>query len=218
MPDLSGIEIVRKLQLESPATDLPIFVFVTAYSTYAIEAFNVEASDYLVKPFTDGRIARCVDRVRRLRAQIQVEQLSNAVLSLARSDFVPLRGSAHAPRRYMQRILIPHGTRTIVVPVHEIDWIGADSDYLVIHSQGKARFLRGTLGALEQDLDPDFFVRAHRSILVNVNQIVELRRDRNGSAAMILRGGTRLPVGRRRYDDMRLRLASHAVSAIGVDR
>ncbi|MEO7103694.1 MAG: LytTR family DNA-binding domain-containing protein [Gemmatimonadaceae bacterium] len=218
MPDLSGIEIVQKLQGELPANELPIFVFVTAYSTYAIEAFNLDASDYLVKPFTDARIARCVDRVRRLRAHIQVEQLSNAVLSLARSDFVPPRVPTQLPKAYLQRILIPHGARTIVVPVHAIDWIGADSDYIVIHSQGKAHLLRGTLGALEQELDPNCFVRAHRSILVNVDQIVELRRDRNGSAAMILRGGTRLPVGRRRYDEMRIHLASHTVPAIGVDR
>jgi two-component system LytT family response regulator len=218
MPDLSGIDVVHKLQSELSASELPIFVFVTAYSTYAIEAFNLEASDYLVKPFTDARIARCIDRVRRLREHVQAEELSNAVLSLARSDFPALRAPALPSKAYLQRILVPHGARTIVVAVHAIDWIGADSDYIVIHSQGKAHLLRGTLGALEQELDPNCFVRAHRSIVVNADQIVELRRDRNGSAAMILRDGTRLPVGRRRYDEMRIHLASHTVPGVGFGR
>jgi len=114
-------------------------------------------------------------------------------------------------------MLIPHGVRTIVVPVNAIEWIGADNDYIVVHTQGKAHLLRGTLGALEQDLDPNCFARAHRSILVNIDQIAELRRDRDGSAAMVLRDGTRLPVGRRRYDEIRVQLASRTISGAGSD-
>jgi two-component system, LytTR family, response regulator len=217
MPDVNGIDVVRTLQEEATPDELPIFVFVTAYSTYAIEAFNLAASDYLVKPFTDARIARCMDRVRRLHARIRAERLSQAVLSLARNDFVAPPASASTARAYVHRILIPHGVRTIVVPVNTIEWIGADNDYVVVHAQGKAHLLRGTLGAIEQDLDPNSFARAHRSILVNVDQIAELRRERDGSAAMVLRDGTRLPVGRRRYDEIRVRLASHAVPGVGSD-
>lgn len=217
MPDVNGIDVVRTLQQDLSPDELPIFVFVTAYSAYAIEAFNLAASDYLVKPFTDARIARCMDRVRRLHARIRAEQLSQAVLSLARSDFVSTVAPAVTPRAYVQRMLIPHGVRTIVVPVNTIDWIGADNDYIVVHTQGKAHLLRGTLGALEQDLDPACFVRAHRSILVNLDQIAELRRDRDGSAAMVLRDGTKLPVGRRRYDEIRVQLASRTASIVGSE-
>lgn len=217
MPDVNGIDVVRTLQEETPQDELPIFVFVTAYSTYAIEAFNLAASDYLVKPFTDARIARCMDRVRRLHSRIRAERLSQAVLSLARSDFAAPAAVTPAPKAYVQRMLIPHGVRTIVVPVNTIEWIGADNDYIVVHTQGKAHLLRGTLGAIEQDLDPSCFVRAHRSILVNVDQIAELRRDRDGSAAMVLRDGTKLPVGRRRYDEIRVHLASHTVPGVGAD-
>lgn len=217
MPDVNGIDVVRTLQEEATQDELPIFVFVTAYSTYAIEAFNLAASDYLVKPFTDARIARCMDRVRRLHARIGAERLSRAVLSLARNDFAAPLAPAIMPKAYVQRILIPHGVRTIIVPVNTIEWIGADNDYIVVHTQGKAHLLRGTLGAIEQDLDPNCFARAHRSILVNVDQIAELRRERDGSAAMVLRDGTRLPVGRRRYDEIRVRLASHAVPGVGSD-
>lgn len=211
MPDVNGIDLVQALLKDTPANELPIFVFVTAYSAYAIEAFNLGASDYLVKPFTDARIAQCMDRVRRMHARIRAEKLSNAVLSLARNDFAIPAATNAAPRSYVQRILVPHGVRTVVVPVNTVDWIGADNDYIVIHSQGKTHLLRGTLGAIEEDLDPQCFVRAHRSILVNIEQIAELRRDRDGSAALVLRDGTRLPVGRRRYDDIRDRLGSHAV-------
>lgn len=216
MPDVNGIDVVRALQEDTPPDELPIFVFVTAYSTYAIEAFNLAASDYLVKPFTDARIARCMDRVRRAHSRIRAERLSHALISFARDDFAAPSAKA-VPRAYVQRMLIPHGVRTIVVPVNAIEWIGADNDYIVVHTQGKAHLLRGTLGALEQDLDPNCFARAHRSILVNIDQIAELRRDRDGSAAMVLRDGTRLPVGRRRYDEIRVQLASRTISGAGSD-
>ncbi|HEY5087849.1 MAG TPA: LytTR family DNA-binding domain-containing protein [Gemmatimonadaceae bacterium] len=214
MPDVNGIDVVRSLQEDTPADQLPIFVFVTAYSAYAIEAFNLAASDYLVKPFTDARIARCMARVRRLHARMHAERLSQAVISLARNGLAAAMPAPASHKAYIQRILIPHGVRTVVVPVNTVDWIGADNDYIVVHSQGKTHLLRGTLGAIEQDLDPQCFVRAHRSILVNIEQIAELRRDRDGSAALILRDGTRLPVGRRRYDEIRDRLASNVVPRV----
>jgi two-component system LytT family response regulator len=215
MPDVNGIDVVRTLQQEVTADELPFFVFVTAYSSYAIEAFNLAASDYLVKPFTDARIERCMARVRRLHTRLRAERLSQAVLSLARDGLATPAGNLATPKTYAQRILVPHGVRTVVVPVGTIDWIGADNDYVVVHSQGKTHLLRGTLGAIENDLDPQCFVRAHRSILVNIDQIAELRRDRDGSAALVLRDGTKLPVGRRRYDDIRERLARHTVPRVG---
>ena len=218
MPDMNGIDVVRSLQEDALGEDLPIFVFVTAYSAYAIEAFNIAASDYLVKPFTDERIGRCMARVRRMHARMRAERLSQAVISLARNDLATVPEIAAPQKRYAQRILVPHGVRTVVVPVNTVDWIGADNDYIVVHSQGKTHLLRGTLGAIEQDLDPRLFVRAHRSILVSIEQIAELRRDRDGSAALVLKDGTRLPVGRRRYDEIRDRLASHTVPRVGGDR
>lgn len=217
MPDVNGIDLVHALQAELPAEELPILVFVTAYSSYAIEAFNLAASDYLVKPFTDARIAHCMTRVRRLHARLRAERLSEAVMSLARSDLAGKTEPPAAPRAYLQRILVPHGVRTVVVPVSTIDWIGADNDYVSIHAQGKTHLLRGTLGAMEGDLDPQCFIRAHRSILVSIDRIAELRRERDGSAALVLHDGTRLPVGRRRYDDIRDRLSSHSIPRAAGD-
>ncbi|MEO8944970.1 MAG: LytTR family DNA-binding domain-containing protein [Gemmatimonadaceae bacterium] len=215
MPDMNGIDVVRSLQESVGVEDLPIFVFVTAYSAYAIEAFNLAASDYLVKPFTDERIGKCMARVRRLHARMRAERLTQAVMSLARNDSAP--APMQPQKAYAQRILIPHGVRTLVVPVDIVEWVGADNDYIVVHSQGKTHLLRGTLGALEQELDPRCFVRAHRSVLVNIEQIAELRRDRDGAAALVLKDGTRLPVGRRRYDEIRDRLAGPGVPRVGGD-
>lgn len=216
MPDMNGIDVVRALQESVGVEDLPIFVFVTAYSAYAIEAFNLAASDYLVKPFTDERIGKCMARVRRLHARMRAERLTQAVMSLARND-AAAPAAAQPQKAYAQRILIPHGVRTVVVPVDSVEWVGADNDYIVVHSQGKTHLLRGTLGALEQELDPRCFVRAHRSVLVNIEQIAELRRDRDGAAALVLKDGTRLPVGRRRYDEIRDRLAGTVVPRVGGD-
>lgn len=206
MPDINGIDVVRSLTRDAPPDDLPTFVFVTAYSDHAVEAFDLAASDYLVKPFSDERIALCVGRVHRLRARMQAERLSDAMLTFARQSVAT---SALAPKAYLQRILIPHGVRTVVVPVNEVHWVAADNDYIVVHAQGKTHLLSGTLSAMEEELDPECFVRAHRSVLVNIDRIVELRRERDGSAALVLSDGTRLPVGRRRYDDIRHRLSNH---------
>lgn len=216
MPDMNGIDVVRALQESADAEDLPIFVFVTAYSAYAIEAFNLAASDYLVKPFTDERIGKCMTRVRRLHARMRAERLTQAVMLLARND-AAVPAAVQPQKAYAQRILIPHGVRTVVVPVDAVEWVGADNDYIVVHSQGKTHLLRGTLGALEQELDPRCFARAHRSVLVNIEQIAELRRDRDGAAALVLKDGTRLPVGRRRYDEIRDRLAGTVVPRVGRD-
>ena len=214
MPDISGIDVVRSLARDTPPDDLPTFVFVTAYSDHAIEAFDLAAMDYLVKPFSDERIALCVDRVHRLRARMQAERLSRAMLAFARQHVAT--SAPKVPKAYLQRILIPHGVRTVVVPVTDVHWVVADNDYIVVHAQGKSHLLSGTLSAMEEELDPECFIRAHRSVLVNIHQIAELHRDRDGSAALVLSDGTRLPVGRRRYDDIRHRLSKHIASRVSL--
>jgi len=215
MPGLDGLGVARLLGEEA----VPVIVFVTAYSSYAVDAFELEASDYLVKPFTDARVEACVARVRRLRSgreeQRRGAQLADLVTSWARRqehaeerDPDEPQVSRAAAQEYATRLLVPHGLRTIVVPVELIDWITADDDYVVLHSRGKTHLLRGTLGAIAAQLDPASFVRTHRSVLVSISRITELRRERDGSASVVLGDGSRLPVGRRRYDEVRRALAS----------
>ena len=222
MPGMDGFGVARMLASDPG----PIIVFVTAYSSYAVGAFELEASDYLVKPFTDVRVGACVARVRRLCGDRDKQErgahLAHLVVSWAREhdgglstaegpllhEVTPSHRTAResAPK-YATRLLVPNGMRTSIVPVDLIDWITADDDYVVLHARGKTYLLRGTLGAIAAGLHPHAFVRTHRSVLVNVSRITELRRERDGSAAVVLEDGRRLPVGRRRYDDVRQALS-----------
>jgi two-component system LytT family response regulator len=215
MPDLNGLDIIRSIRAELPADELPIFVFVTAYSNYAIEAFNLAVSDYLIKPFSDARVALCLRRVRRLLACARAERLNQAVIALAAGGLpMPVRSSGSA-EPYIRRVLIPHGVRTVVVPVDTIDWLGADNEYVAVHSRGKTYLMRGPLSTIVQNLDPRVFVRVHRSIVANMEQIVELQRDRNGLATLLLRDGTRLSIGRRRYEEIHQQLGSRTARRAG---
>ena len=222
MPGIDGFGVARMLAPDPG----PIVVFVTAYSSYAVGAFELEASDYLVKPFTDARVSACVARARRLCGDRDKQQrgadLAQFVVSWAREQEDAL-SAAEGPLlhevtpsdvvnresapRYATRLLVPNGTRTSVIPVDLIDFITADDDYVVLHARGKTYLLRGTLGAIAAELHPHVFVRTHRSVLVNLSRIAELRRERDGSAAVVLEDGRRLPVGRRRYDDVRQALS-----------
>ncbi|MEO7083282.1 MAG: LytTR family DNA-binding domain-containing protein [Gemmatimonadaceae bacterium] len=222
MPGIDGFGVARMLTRDPG----PIIVFVTAYSSYAVGAFELEASDYLVKPFSDARVSACVVRVRRLCGDRDKQQrearLAQLVVSwaqehdggLSTAEVSPLHDVTVADRanrdlapKYATRLLVPNGMRTSIVPVDLIDWITADDDYVALHTRGKTHLLRGTLGAIAAGLHPNAFVRTHRSVLVNVSRITELRRERDGSAVVVLEDGRRLPVGRRRYEDVRQALA-----------
>ena len=222
MPGIDGFGVARTLAPDPG----PIIVFVTAYSSYAVGAFELEASDYLVKPFTDARVTTCVARVRQLCGDRDEKQRGAHLVQLVGSwarehegglptaedlllhEVTPanLVDRESAPK-YATRLLVPNGMRTSVIPVDLIDWITADDDYVVLHARGKTYLLRGTLGAIATELHPHAFVRTHRSVLVNISRIAELRRERDGSAAVVLEDGRRLPVGRRRYDDVRQALS-----------
>ncbi len=207
MPGIDGLGVARML-MPDPG---PIIVFVTAYSSYAVDAFELEASDYLVKPFSDARVSACVARVRRLCGDRDKQQREARLAQLVVSWAQDVTGSDRADRdsvpKYATRLLVPNGMRTSIIPVDLIDWITADDDYVALHARGKTYLLRGTLGAIAAGLNPNAFVRTHRSVLVNVSRITELRRERDGSAAVVLEDGRRLPVGRRRYEDVRQALS-----------
>jgi two-component system LytT family response regulator len=222
MPGIDGFNVARML---TPAPG-PIIVFVTAYSSYAVGAFELEASDYLVKPFSDARVSACVARVRRLCGDRHEKQrvahlvqlvgswasehgsgLPSAEDSLLQEVATSDRADRESAPKYATRLLVPNGMRTSIISVDLIDWITADDDYVVLHARGKTYLLRATLGAIAAELHPHAFVRTHRSVLVNVSRITELRRERDGSATVVLEDGRRLPVGRRRYEDVRQALA-----------
>ncbi len=172
MPDLDGFGVLRALVPHCP----PAVVLVTAFDEFAVRAFDADALDFVVKPFTDDRFFRAIDRARRL---------------VATSD-----------AGYRAHFLVASGSRTTIVTVDTIAWIEADDYYARLHVPGGSHLVRRSLRLLESELDPRLFVRVHRSALVSVAHIRELR----GRHTVILRDGTRLEISERRRAAVKARL------------
>lgn len=168
-------------------------VFVTAYDQHAVRAFDVEAVDYLLKPFDDQRFAQALargkERVRQERAKSLAQQLART-----------LAPSAAAPGR---TLTLRDGARSLFLPEEEIDWIEAQDYYVEIHAGGVAHLHREPLRDLEARLDPKRFLRIHRSAIVRIDRIRTLRSLPSGDAAVVLRDGTELRVSRGRRDAIR---------------
>jgi two-component system LytT family response regulator len=185
MPASDGIRVVERLGGDR----LPMVIFVTAYDTHALKAFDVHALDYLLKPFDRERFRRAVARARDELAQTESRRLAREVLALA-SD----RQSARSARR--SRIVVKDKGRVFFLPTRDIDWVEAAGNYLKLHVNGDGHMIRETMAAMEAELDPDLFVRIHRSTIVNVDRIKELQPLFNGEYLVILRTGARLTLSR----------------------
>ena len=187
----TGFDLLRALGASRPAA----VVFVTAYDQHAVRAFEVEAVDYLLKPFDDQRFAqalgRAKERIRQGRAKSLAEELAR---TLAPGD-----RKAGAPRT----LLLKDGARSVFVREDEIDWIEAQDYYVEIHAGGVAHLHREPLRDLEARLDPRRFVRIHRSAIVRIDCIRRLQSLPSGDAAVVLRDGTELRVSRARRDAIR---------------
>jgi len=180
MPKLSGFEVLELLGDEAPAT-----VFVTAYDEYALQAFEVHAVDYLLKPVEPERLARAIERVR--------ERLGAPAPGL---DAAALAEAARPPGRRLERVLFREEGRVHVLPVERIDFVEAQDDYLSFAAAGKRLRKQQTLARLEAELDPQRFVRVHRSYLLNVERLARLELYAKDSWIAVLADGTKLPVSR----------------------
>ncbi len=178
MPVLSGFDVMHQLIAARGAVGVPQTIFLTAYEEFALEAFNVEAIDYLVKPVSQERFDVALDRVRRRLAPATAGDASHA------------------------RHVVIHETRgKRLVPVDDIIWIGADDYYAAIYTVGRRFLLRETMASLEGRLDRSRFVRIHRRAIVNLDAVRELQRH-DGEAVLVLTDGTRVPVSRRRLSSL----------------
>jgi two-component system LytT family response regulator len=206
MPELDGFEVVRA----RGAARMPYVIFVTAYDEFAVRAFETHALDYLVKPVNEGRFAAALDRAReRMRFAEALELTRRIGDLLAAHDRrgergvspveSPARGSSLMPAR---RLVVPTATGELVLDVEEIDWIQAEDYYAAVHARGRRHLIRESLASLEQRLDPDRFVRVHRSAIVRVDRVREMRSAAPGESVLILRDGTRVPVSRRRREQV----------------
>jgi two-component system LytT family response regulator len=180
MPKLSGFEVLELLGGEAPAT-----VFVTAYDEFALQAFEVHAVDYLLKPVEPERLARALERVR-----------ERAAAAAPAVDAEALAGAARPPGRRLDRVLFREEGRVHVLPVERIDFVEAQDDYLSFAAAGKRLRKQQTLAKLEEQLDPQRFVRIHRSYLLNVERLARLDLYAKDSWIAILADGSKLPVSR----------------------
>ena len=213
MPGVDGFETLRHI----PAEEMPLVVFVTAYDHYAIRAFEASATDYLLKPVDDGRLAQALARVRQARAQRDATGHCAHLLGLLGelSGRPPLgleealRPDAIEQLRREDKLAVRDGQRTVRVDLSSIRWIDAAGDYMCIHTDGETPagntlILRATLRELEKQLDPQRFPRIHRSTIVNARRVVELRPHTNGEGFIRLDCGQELKLSRGHRDKIAL--------------
>jgi two-component system LytT family response regulator len=198
MPEMNGFEVVAGLMSDgTAATGRPLVVFVTAYDEYALRAFESHAIDYLLKPFSDERFEAAMDRTIRFARAGDAEALMSQMLPMMRAM---LNSPEHTPaptRQALDRIVLKGSQRVRILPVDQIVWIEAEGVYVNLHTRdGGVQLHRELLGTLDQALDPRTFVRIHRSAIVNIDAVHELRHDEHGNLVAILRGGVEVRVGR----------------------
>jgi two-component system, LytTR family, response regulator len=195
MPGISGLDLLREL----PKEQARCIVFLTAHEEYALDAFNVEALDYLLKPIDDERFAACIDRARRMlslhRQEANFERLYGLLTYPSEKD----------KRSAIKRFPIRLGNNFTFVQVGDVDWIEGLGDYAGLHVGGRTHLLRESLMSLEARLDPTQFVRIHRSTIVQVEHIARIDPSANRDAVLTLRDGKTLRVSRTyrsRLDDL----------------
>ena len=203
MPGLNGFQVIHKLQeLKQP---IPLIVFVTAFDSYAIKAFDIHALDYILKP-VDGR--RLKDAVDKALLTLEREQQDGDSQKLARlvADFTGddceeifrklASGENIATSPYPDILAIKDGSEVTRVAVNAIQWIDAAGDYMCVHTKEQTHIMRRTMKELENDLDPQKFIRTHRSAIVNINFVRKMVSHISGEYHLILDNGTELKVSR----------------------
>ena len=184
MPDLDGLDVVKEI---GPGS-MPVLVFVTAYDEFAVKAFEAHALDYLVKPVEIARFTQALERVREQLRSAKAAHLAHKLASLL---------AAREAESAKERIVVQTSRGKLILNAEQVDWIEADDYYAAIHCGSARHLVRESLFSLEERLNPATFVRTHRSAIVNVERVTELRRE-TGESFLILAGGTRIPISRRR--------------------
>jgi two-component system LytT family response regulator len=187
MPGLDGFDVLELL-----GEDAPAIVFVTAYDQYAIRAFDVHAIDYLLKPFTDERFDKALARARQLVRQGGEGRANLATLT-----------AAH--RATAKRFMVRSAGRVVFLKADEIDWIEAADYYARLHVGTSSYLIRESMNDLEIALDPEAFVRIHRSAIVNLDRVREMRPLIRGELVVVLDDGTQLRMSRSRREELESR-------------
>jgi len=189
MPGMDGFEVLRRMS----GAGMPAVIFVTAFDQFAVQAFDANALDYLLKPINDERLAEAIQRARQnieeQHALGHRAKLLKLVCELTGKELTldsALSETNGATTAFPRKLAIQDGRETSCVDIESIDWVDAAGDYMCVHADGETYVLRGTMKRLEEILDPDVFVRVHRSAMVNRHRVQSLRAHRNGEYFLTL--------------------------------
>lgn len=185
MPKLDGFEVLALLE------GRPAVVFVTAFDQHALRAFDAHAADYLLKPFSKDRFEAALDKARR------------AVGAKPAPDFAPSLQTAARDGKPLDRIVVKDGPKVTIVALDKLDFIQAQDDYVLLKTEGRELLKQQTLSSLESQLNPDRFIRIHRSYIMNIERLVRLEQDNKEHWEAVLRDGKRLPVSKTGYQRLR---------------
>ncbi len=185
MPKLNGFEVLELIGNEAPV------IFATAFDEYAMRAFDANAVDYLLKPFSLERFQTAIARVRQRTGQ------------RAMPPPAQLAAAARPPREFLDRLVVKDGAKVNIIAVSKLEYAEAQDDYVSLHSEGRSFLKQQTISSLEASLDPRRFVRIHRSYLVNIDCVARIEPYAKDSRVAVLRGGAQLPVSRAGYDRLR---------------
>ncbi|HTL97504.1 MAG TPA: response regulator [Holophagaceae bacterium] len=185
MPKLDGFEVLALLEGE------PAVIFVTAFDQHALRAFDAHAVDYLLKPFSKERFDAALDKARR------------AAGTKPAADLAPNLQTAAREGKPLDRIVVKDGPKVSIVPLDKLDFVQAQDDYVLLKTEGRELLKQQTLSSLESQLNPDRFIRIHRSYILNLERLVRLEQDSKEHWEAVLRDGARLPVSKTGYQRLK---------------
>ena len=191
MPEMGGFAVVQAIGAES----MPAVVFVTAHDQYAIQAFEINALDYLLKPVIEERFVKAL-----LRAKGRIRSTAAAD---SNRQIIGLLETIASPRSYLKRLAVRSAGKTEFLDAEDVDWIGAAENYVELHAGRSVHLLHVTMNTLEKSLDPDIFLRIHRSIMVKLDRVKDVQSGAHGEYFITLRDGTRLQSGRTYADRLK---------------
>jgi two-component system LytT family response regulator len=196
MPEMDGFAVVR----EVGAQHMPPVVFVTAHDQFAIQAFEINAIDYLLKPVTEERFTQALARAKMRLYSSPADEASRQIICLLES--------LATPRRYLKRLAVRSAGKTVFVDLQDVDWMEAAENYVLLHAGRANHILHVAMNAFERSLDPEIFLRIHRSIIVNISRIKELEPGPHGEYVITLHSGVRLQSGRTYTEKLRAAFAN----------
>jgi len=200
MPGGTGIELAREI---SRAEDPPVIIFVTAFDEFALEAFEVHALDYLLKPFDDARFLQAIayaESMIRARQPGTYGAVLRDYLDQVDASAMPI------PEKHLARFVVRSTGTVEFIPVHEVEWIGSSGNYVELHLRHRTLLHRATIGSVDRLLDPATFLRVHRTAIVRREDIAALSVTGDGTYAVDLKSGAQVPVSQRYLKTLRAML------------